>query len=438
LWCAWFAVPGSGIEPDAAHAWMKHDRFMDGASAPRVLFVSGSIGLGHASRDLAIARELRRLLPSVQVAWLAGDPARRLIEEAGEALLPEASELPDETSTAERSAEGASMNIIRYLLRARGAWKQTVSTFEKVITQQPFDLVVGDETYEIEVALHKRPELKKAPFTIIYDFVGMDAMTRNPAEHVMVHMWNRIWCGGPRGRRPPADQVLFIGEPEDVTDRPFGYRLPNRREYALRYYKFVGYVLGFDPAAYSDKAKSRGALGYDDRPLIVCSVGGTAVGAELLERCAAAFPHIERRVPNVRMVLVCGPRIDPASVRAPTGVQVLGYVPRLHEHLAACDLAIVQGGGTTTLELTALRRPFIYVPLEGHCEQEVAVAGRLARHRAGERLSYPQASPQILAERAVRLLGSVPDWPLIPTDGASRAAQLIAELLPSTSAALAA
>jgi predicted glycosyltransferase len=406
------------------------------ADAPRVLFVSGSIGLGHAVRDLAIAAELRRLLPATEVVWLAGDPARRLIEEAGERLLPESSELPDETAIAEHAAKGASMNIIRYLLRARGAWKRTLTTFEKVTAEHPFDLVVGDETYEIEVALHDRPELKKAPFTIIYiyDFIGMDATTRNPAERAMVYTWNRVWCGGPRGRRPPADQVLFIGEPEDIPDRPFGYRLPNRREYASRYYKFVGYVLGFDPTAYSDRTTIRQKLGYDDRPLIVCSVGGTSVGAELLERCAAALPVIEQRIPDVRMVLVCGPRIDPAAVSAPSRVQVLLYVPRLYEHLAAADLAIVQGGGTTTLELTALRRPFVYVPLEGHCEQEVAVAGRLARHRAGEHLPYSQANPEARATTAARVLNSVPDWPPIRTDGARRAAELIAKLLPATPA----
>jgi hypothetical protein len=213
---------------------------MERQTTPRVLFVSGSIGLGHAARDLAIAGELRRLLPSAQLEWLAGDPARRLIEQAGEALLAESSELSDETATAEQSAEGASLNIIRYLLRARGAWKQTVRTFEQVTASHPYDLVVGDETYEIAVALHRRPELKRAPFTLIYDFVGMDAMTRNPAERAMVYVWNRIWCGGPRGRRPPVDQVLFIGEPEDIPDRPFGYRLPNRREYASRHYQFVG------------------------------------------------------------------------------------------------------------------------------------------------------------------------------------------------------
>jgi UDP-N-acetylglucosamine:LPS N-acetylglucosamine transferase len=90
----------------------------------------------------------------------------------------------------------------------------------------------------------------------------------------------------------------------------------------------------------------------------------------------------------------------------------------------------VQGGGTTTLELTALRRPFICIPLEGHYEQEVAVADRVARHRAGERLPYAQATPETLAASAVRLLESVPDWPEIRTDGARRAAELIADLLP--------
>ena len=35
----------------------------------------------------------------------------------------------------------------------------------------------------------------------------------------------------------------------------------------------------------------------------------------------------------------------------------------LYRHLAACDLAVVQGGLTTTMELTAAKRPFLYFPL---------------------------------------------------------------------------
>ena len=58
-------------------------------------------------------------------------------------------------------------------------------------------------------------------------------------------------------------------------------------------------------------------------------------------------------------------------------------MPRLYEHFAACDVAVVQGGGTSTLELTALRPPFVYFPLEGHAEQTLVVAKRLARQGAG-------------------------------------------------------
>jgi len=281
------------------------------------------------------------------------------------------------------------------------------------------------------MALAKRLELKKAPVVLIYDFVGMDAMSRNPLERLIAYRVNWAWSGGPRGKPPTQEDLsLFIGEPEDVADKRFGFLLPNRREYARRYYRFVGYTFPFDPADYADKQKGRPKLGYDEEcPLIVCAVGGTSVGVDLLRLCAASYPHIQERVGDVRMVLVCGPRIDPAVVQAPSGVEVRGYVPRLYEHFAACDVAVVQGGGTTTLELTALRTPFIYFPLEGHFEQNLVVAERLARHRAGQRMLYSETTPEMLAGAVSRQLGREASWPHIPADGARRAAGLIKELM---------
>src|SRR5829696_6325971 len=401
-------------------------------TSTRALYVSGSIGLGHARRDLAIARELRRLDPGIEIIWLAGEPAGQVIAEAGETLLPESAAYGDETAVAENAAGEFSLNLLgRFALRAQSAWKQAVATFEEVSARHPYDLLIGDETYEIDAALDKRPELKKAPFVMIYDFVGLDAMSRNPLERLFAYRGNWAWGGGPRGKPPTQqDLPLFIGEPEDVADKRFGFLLPNRREYARRYYHFVGYAFGFDPADYADKKKVRSALGYDEEhPLVICAVGGTAVGVDLLRLCVASYPHIQERVGDVRMVLVCGPRIDPAAVQAPSGVEVRGYVPRLYEHFAACDVAVVQAGGTTTLELTALRRPFIYFPLEGHFEQNLVVAERLRRHGAGERMLYSETTPETLAEAVVGQLGRKATWPPIPTNGARQAAKLIHELV---------
>ena len=56
----------------------------------KILYVSGSLGLGHITRDLVIARELRAVCPDVELSWIAANPAATLIEEAGERLHPKA------------------------------------------------------------------------------------------------------------------------------------------------------------------------------------------------------------------------------------------------------------------------------------------------------------------------------------------------------------
>jgi predicted glycosyltransferase len=397
----------------------------------RILFISGSIGLGHAGRDLAIARQLRKGRPGLEIDWLAGHPATRLIEEAGESILPEAAAF-QETGFAEDSADVFSLNLTRYATHAIGAWARAARTVLHVTQTRSYDVVVGDETYELAIAFALWPRLKKLPWVIIYDFFGLDAMTRNPIERTLVHALNRIWCGGNRGKRPPFDLTLFVGEPDDVPDTALGWRLPNARGYAEQHFQFTGYALSFDASTSTDRHNLRKTLGYNEHPLIICSVGGTAVGADLLHRCAAAYPHIRARVANARMVIVCGPRIDPTTIKAPAGVQVRGYVPRLYEHFATCDVAVVQAGGTSTLELTALRTPFLYFPLEGHAEQNHVVAKRLARQGAGSQRLYTQTTPTALADAIVSQLGRKSTWPPIRTDGARRAAELIDGLLERT------
>ncbi|HSS59287.1 MAG TPA: alpha/beta hydrolase, partial [Solirubrobacteraceae bacterium] len=54
----------------------------------RALYVSSPIGLGHAWRDVAIARELRALHPDLQIDWLAQDPVTRVLEACGERIHP--------------------------------------------------------------------------------------------------------------------------------------------------------------------------------------------------------------------------------------------------------------------------------------------------------------------------------------------------------------
>jgi UDP:flavonoid glycosyltransferase YjiC (YdhE family) len=396
----------------------------------KVLFISGSIGLGHVSRDLAIASAMRAKCPGLEISWLAASPADRVIREAGENLLPAAADFIDESAVAEQTMRGASLSLVRYAMNARKSWSRNVEVVARVTSRERFDLVIGDETYEISLAYRKSRKLKKTcPFVMIFDFVGLDAMSWNPLERLGVHMWNHAWSGGRRPPKPAYDLALFIGEIEDIPDRSFGVGLPNRRDWARSRCRFVGHVFPFDPARYADRAALRGRLGYGREQLVICSIGGTAVGRELLDLCGAAFPIARREIPDLRMILVGGPRIKADSLAAPEGVDIRGYVPALYEHFAAADLAIVQAGGTATLELTALRRPFLYFPLEGHSEQQIVVAGRLARHGAGVRMNLSQTTPQDLAKAILANIGKPVTYPAIAADGAAKAAELICGLL---------
>jgi UDP:flavonoid glycosyltransferase YjiC (YdhE family) len=365
--------------------------------------------------------------PGLEIEWLAGEPGVQMIRAAGETILPE-SEAFQETRSAEAAAGKFSLNLMSYVVRVTPMWVRGVIAVLRLTKQRHFDLVIGDETYLLAFAYIVFPRLKRVPFTMIFDFLGADPVTRNPFERLLAYLLNHTLCGGRRGKPLPFDLTLFIGEPKDVPDRAFGPGLPNRRDYALGNVQFVGYVFPFEPEAYLDRAKVRARLGYDERRLVLCSVGGTAVGEPLLRLCAAAYPRIKKHAPDARMMLVTGPRIDPNSLDVPAGVEVCGFVPRLHEHLAACDVAVVQSGGTTTLELTALRRPFVYFPLEGHFEQTL-IADQLSAHQAGEQLAFSKTTPETLADTVLRLFNSEPSWPAIPSSGAPRAAALLDELL---------
>jgi UDP-N-acetylglucosamine:LPS N-acetylglucosamine transferase len=256
----------------------------------------------------------------------------------------------------------------------------------------------------------------------------MDSMTKNPFERIVNYMLNLIWSRGHKVFSATNRESIFIGVPEDIPDKKFGFLLPNRREYAKIHYTFIGYIIRFEPENYTDKLVIREKLGYEEDPLLICSIGGTSIGKSLLELCNSAFPILKSKMPQLHMVLVTGPRLAPASIQASTGVEVKGFVPDLYQHFAACDLAIVQGGFSSTLELTALKRPFIYFPIEGHSEQEY-VSKRLDRHNAGIRMDQSKTTPALLANKVLEHIKESVSSKTLNTDGAKNAAEIIDQLL---------
>jgi predicted glycosyltransferase len=393
----------------------------------KVLYISGSIGLGHVVKDLAIASKLRTISQDVEITWIATNPATDYLKEKGETIHPLSHKFSSYSAFAEKSASKARLNLVNYVLASLRGWYRNVITFREIIRKEHYDVVVGNETYEILIGLIFRMIKFETPFVIIYDFLGMDSMTKNPIERAVNYILNWIWSRDHTVMSAPNRKSIFIGEPEDIPDRKFGFLLPNRREYARSHFTFIGYIIRFDPDHYNDRPTIRQKLGYKvDNPLVICSIGGTSIGKNLLELCNSAFPILRSKIPQLHMVLVTGPRLSPDSIQASPGVVLKGFIPDLYQHFAACDLAIVQGGFSSTLELNSLGRPFIYFPIEGHSEQEY-VSKRLNRHNAGIRMDQSKTTPALLADKIMQHINDSVSSKKLNTGGAMNAAGIIAQ-----------
>jgi len=303
--------------------------------------------------------------------------------------------------------------------------------FQDAVDEGGYDLVIADEAWDVDHYWHEHPELKKARLAWFTDFVGFLPMESGGArEAFLTADYNAEMIGHIERHPGVRDRAIFVGGPEDIVPKSFGKDLPEMRDWIPRHYDFSGYVIGQHPATFGTRAELRQRLGYraDERVCIV-TVGGSAVGLPLIKRILESWPVVHARLPELRMILVAGPRIDPRSLAVPAGVEVRTFVADLDRHLAACDLALVQGGLTTCMELTAAGTPFLYFPLRNHFEQNFHVAHRLDRYRAGRRMDFATATPHRIADAMIEALDAPTRFRPVETDGAVRAARMLAELL---------
>jgi len=397
----------------------------------KALYLSSPIGLGHGRRDIAVARELRKLRPGLKIEWLAQDPVTRLLAAHGETIHPMSARLANESKHIEAESGEHDLNAFQALRRMDEILVANFMRFQEAVEHGDYDLVIADEAWDVDQFWHEHPELKRSALAWFTDFVGFVPMPEGGAhEAYLAADYNAEMIGHVEDHPQLRDRAIFVGNPGDVVDLSFGAGLPRMREWIPKHYEFSGYILGEHPATFGARALLREQLGYEpgERVCIV-TVGGSGVGAPLIRRILAAVPLARERLPELRVVVVAGPRIDPASLKAPAGVEVRAFVPDLDRHLAACDLAVVQGGLTTCMELAAAGTPFLYFPLRNHFEQNFHVAHRLAQYGAGRKMDYATTTPESLAAAMLDALASRAAFKPVEADGAARAARMIAELI---------
>jgi pimeloyl-ACP methyl ester carboxylesterase/predicted glycosyltransferase len=446
--CELAVIPGAGHAPHVRYpakvntllrdflakhlgTWKPERKRQNSSNIKKALYLSSPIGLGHARRDLAITRELKKLHPDLQVDWLSQDPVTRFLSANNEHIHSASAKLANESSHIESESGEHDLNAFQAIRNMDEILIANFMVFQEVLEQENYDLVIADEAWDVDHYWHEHPELKKAQVAWLTDFVGWVPMPEG-GEHeaFLTTDYNAEMIGHVEGQPGVRDQAIFVGNPEDIVPHSFGNDLPQMRDWIPQHFDFCGYVLGEHPDEFGSKQEHRARLGYgEDEKICIVTVGGSGVGGCLIRRILAAYPIAKRHMPELRMIVVMGPRLDPAAFDLPDGVEALGFVPDLDRHLAVCDLALVQGGLTTTMELAAAGTPFLYFPLKNHFEQNIHVAHRLDQYKAGRKMIFDESDPDRIAQAMVEEIARPKTFRPVEADGASRAAKMLSDLL---------
>ncbi len=348
-----------------------------------------------------------------------------VVEAYGERVHPASRFLRGSSRVLERTAKGSELDLGKVFWSYRRDWRYNLALIQGALREEPFDLLVADESWELLFGFESGGSAR-APLVFMTDFLRFESVGWNPLRRFLAYWLNRSFirqCDG----RGAVDALVFLGEPEDVPEGNFGPGLPRVRPWAASNCHFAGPAFFFSPADLPPPETLRKELGYSEqKTLIIASAGGTAAGKELLRACARAYGALSREIGPLELVLVGGPRISPRALPAGDGIRALGYVHDLYRHFAACDAAVVLAGWASTLELAALKKPFLYLPLARHFEQERHVCRMLARYGAGVRLHPEDLRPERLAAMVGRILREGAGWGELPSHGAERAAGVVA------------
>ena len=242
----------------------------------KILYLSSPIGLGHARRDVAIAKALKQRHPAVEIDWLAQHPVTRVLEGAGERLHPASRFLASESQHIEGESGDHDLHCFEALRRMDEVLVNNFMVFDDVVREEHYDLVIGDEAWDVDHFLHENPELKQFAYVWLTDFVGYLPMPDDDErgrlvaadynaemiEHIERFPWLR-------------DRAVFVGNPADVVSERFGPGLPEIRAWTEQHYDFSGYVTGIDPGSIADRTRLRADLGWrpDERVCVVTEIG---------------------------------------------------------------------------------------------------------------------------------------------------------------------
>lgn len=369
----------------------------------KVLFFTSPIGLGHATRDIAIAEKLKHIVKD-EILFISGGAAYDLISKEGFQALNLYRPPPFTVDS------GKLRNSFVWLMKYIIYYKRSKKIAEEVIRKDvhKYPLIVSDEDFA-SMAVSQNTILSKS--ILIYDMVEPTASGHGiTSNYYNNNFENNV------GETHFASGFLHIFEKKmnrsmrNLINKCDKVIIPDFGDNSANLV-FVGPIVR---EVKSDRKSLRNNLGFTRKTILVCA-GGTDAGRHLIQKSLEAYGNLKKRL-DVDLILVPGPNLE---LNDSDDFYNLGFVDNLHEYIYASDLVISLAGRSTIDESTVYGTPGIFIPIKNHFEQE----------QNAIRLGYKYEDISKLESLIEEKLGMNHQNPILDSRGAEVTAKIISELL---------
>ena len=306
-----------------------------------ILFFTSPIGLGHATRDIAIAEKLG--FTEDKILFITGKAAYNIISNKG--YLAYDAYCPHEFNVDHLMQLYSPIKwILQYIQYYRKCKIIAEDYIINNINNNNDGLIISDEDFA-SVAIGEKLKRKRILITDLTEthfvkgtFSLIEAVINRSLKN-MIKKCNHVIIPD---FGDDNDNISYVG--------PIVRELSNRDRIILR--------------------KNFGM----DKQTILVSIGGTGAGKYLIEMATKAYKRLKRRM-DIDMIVASGPsslEMYNNNNYCPTfdSFKNIGFVDNLHEYVYASDLIVSLAGKSTIDESLVYGTPGIFIPIKNHFEQE--------------------------------------------------------------------
>ena len=297
-----------------------------------IIFFVSPIGLGHATRDIAICEELKSLMKQ-KILIITGRPAYDIFSKNGYSV--------DDVYTSEKFDIDNLMQLrspLRWLFRYFMYYRKCKLIATDFVDKNEDSLIVSDEDFA-SIAIGEKKNRKRVLITDLLEthFVkGMLSAIESIMNRSMQNMLKK------------CDRVLIPDNGQNVGN-----------------ISYVGPVVR--NLSTTNRTLLRKKLGIKKRTILV-SIGGTSAGRYLIEKSLSAYKNLNRKT-DLDLLVALGPSLSKFENNY-TNYRNIGFVDNLHEYVFASDLVVSMAGRSTIDESLVYGTPGIFIPIKDHFEQE--------------------------------------------------------------------